>query len=358
MVNADKQPRDNGQYTEWVHGAPQVGLYAPFEPGTTSGFRRLADELPTHHLWHKDPERLCRIGIAGLIEPGNAVVGRLIDELGAEGALNEILNGTRDDIEELHQVRIEALRAGDADLRAVRDTVKLNLNVTTPDDDHYPAGFTGLGDRKPYALFVRGDASLLAGDCQEFVALAGSRAPTAYGEHVTMEFAAGLVDHGKKIVTGSSFGIENMAVRTTVASGGKNVVILSTGLGRELPVERAKLLEQVEATGVIVSELPPQATISKMGMLQANRLRAAIAGTTLVVEAGFRSDCLNTASQAFALGRRLAVVPGPITSAGSQGIVRLLREFNAEAVGNVDHLLEIPHTAAEKFNAAADSEND
>jgi pyruvate/2-oxoglutarate dehydrogenase complex dihydrolipoamide dehydrogenase (E3) component len=46
----------------------------------------------------------------------------------------------------------------------------------------------------------------------------------------------------------------------------------------------------------------------------------------VIVEAGSRSGSLNTAGHAKALGRPLGAVPGPVTSASSEGCHRLLRE--------------------------------
>jgi DNA processing protein len=45
-----------------------------------------------------------------------------------------------------------------------------------------------------------------------------------------------------------------------------------------------------------------------------------------VIEAGFKSGALNTASQALELGRVVAAVPGPIDSEQSNGSNQLLRD--------------------------------
>jgi DNA processing protein len=57
-----------------------------------------------------------------------------------------------------------------------------------------------------------------------------------------------------------------------------------------------------------------------------NRIIAALAPVTIVIEAGFRSGALNTASQALELGRTVAAVPGPIDSDQSRGSNQLLRD--------------------------------
>jgi DNA processing protein len=54
-------------------------------------------------------------------------------------------------------------------------------------------------------------------------------------------------------------------------------------------------------------------------------LIAAMAGVTVVIEAGYRSGSLNTATHARDLDRPIGVVPGPVTSGASAGCHRLLR---------------------------------
>ena len=82
-------------------------------------------------------------------------------------------------------------------------------------------------------------------------------------------------------------------------------------------------------------------TPTKWRFLQRNRLIAALADATVVVEAGWRSGSLNTAGHAAALSRPLGAVPGPVTSAASAGCHRLLREFDARCVTNADEALEL-----------------
>lgn len=77
------------------------------------------------------------------------------------------------------------------------------------------------------------------------------------------------------------------------------------------------------------------------GFRARNRLIAAFADVTVVVEAGARSGSLNTAAHAAALGRPLGAVPGPITSAASVGCHRILREFDGTCVTGADDVREM-----------------
>ncbi|MDF2576486.1 MAG: dprA, partial [Agromyces sp.] len=164
------------------------------------------------------------------------------------------------------------------------------------------------------------------------IALVGARAATGYGEHVTMEASAGLVDRGFAIVSGGAYGIDGMAHRAALASRGVTVAFLAGGVDRFYPLGHEALLARIADTGAVVSELPCGSAPTKWRFLQRNRLIAAAADATVVLEAGMRSGSLNTAGHAAALGRPLGAVPGPVTSPASAGCHRLLREFDAVCV--------------------------
>lgn len=76
-------------------------------------------------------------------------------------------------------------------------------------------------------------------------------------------------------------------------------------------------------------------------MCQRNRIIAALADATIVVEAGWRSGSLNTAGHAASLSRALGAVPGPVTSAASAGCHRLLREYGAQCITGADDVREL-----------------
>ena len=72
--------------------------------------------------------------------------------------------------------------------------------------------------------------------------------------------------------------------------------------------------------------MPPGSAPTKWRFLARNRLIAAHSRVSLVVEAGARSGSLNEAGHARTLGRKVAAVPGPVTSAASVGTNRLIQE--------------------------------
>ncbi len=166
----------------------------------------------------------------------------------------------------------------------------------------------------------------------------GARAATTYGEHVAMEFASALAAREITVTSGAAYGIDGAAHRGALAAGGATIAWLAGGVDRPYPMGHSDLIARIgrQEGSAIVSEVAPGATPTKWRFLSRNRLLAATAAATVVVEAGWRSGSLNTAGHAVALGRTLGAVPGPITSAASAGCHRLLREFDAQVIGDVD----------------------
>src|SRR5262249_60330176 len=76
---------------------------------------------------------------------------------------------------------------------------------------------------------------------------------------------------------------------------------------------------RVQERGLGLSELPPGTGAWGWAFPARNRIMAALAGMTVVVEAAERSGSLITADLAADLGRDLGAVPGPVSSRASAG---------------------------------------
>jgi DNA processing protein len=165
-----------------------------------------------------------------------------------------------------------------------------------------------------------------AGLVQPRVAIVGTRASTAYGERITRSLARTLVRAGVTVISGMARGIDGTAHRAALEESGNTVAVLGTGIDVPYPVGHRQLHRDIAERGLVVSENPPGMTAHQGAFPKRNRIIAALAPVTIVVEAGFRSGALNTASQALELGRVVAAVPGPIDSEQSRGSNQLLRD--------------------------------
>ncbi len=251
--------------------------------------------------------------------------------------------------------RTEARREADCAVADLETLHRRNGRLLTPDDDEWPylafAAFSGAPVRDkpqghpPLALWVIGPLPLdeVAGRA---AAIVGTRAATAYGEHVAADLSFGLAEYDVAIVSGGAYGIDGAAHRAALGADGSTVAVLAGGVDVPYPAGHSALLHRIATNGLLVSEYPPGVRPARYRFLTRNRLVAALAGATVVVEAGIRSGAASTAAWARALGRVVCAVPGPITSTASGGCHVLLRA-GAELVTRADEVREIVGRAGE-----------
>ncbi|WP_231821008.1 DNA-processing protein DprA [Microbacterium resistens] len=285
-----------------------------------------------------------------IAEPGDGVSGALVAALGARGALEEVFDaaassaGEKDSGRPARRALQEARRRWaprlrrEAVLAALAGASRVRASLLLPDDPDWPGRIADLGPHAPHALWVRGDPSALG---ELGVAVVGARASTAYGEHAAAEIVGPLAADGTSIVSGGAYGIDGVAHRVALGTDGRTLAILAGGVDRAYPSGHAGLLVRIAGSGAVVSEVPCGTAPTRWRFLARNRLIAAVAAATVVVEAGRRSGSLNTAGHAASLGRPLGAVPGPITSATSAGCHRLLREYAAQCVTTADEVREL-----------------
>jgi DNA processing protein len=191
-------------------------------------------------------------------------------------------------------------------------------------DDRYPPGLRDAADA-PWALLGRGALALLeAIEPQAAVTVVGSRRATSYGREVAREVARELATAGLVVISGLAFGIDACAHRGALDAGGKTIAVLGCGPDTSYPAAHRGLWRSIAETGVVISELPPGSTPWRWSFPARNRVMAALAGMTVVVEAAARSGSLITADLAAELGRDLGAVPGPVNSPASAGPNELL----------------------------------
>jgi DNA processing protein len=214
------------------------------------------------------------------------------------------------------------------------------------DDEDYPPPLLELHDPPPH-LFCLGDLSLLSAPS---VAIVGTRRATPYGERVTRDLAGAFARAGIVVVSGLARGVDAIAHRATLEAGGRTVAVLGTGLDVVYPLAHRSLQTEIARTGLLVSEEPPGSRATTSAFPKRNRIIAAIAKATIIVEAPLRSGALITAEHATDLHRAVAAVPGPVDSPQSAGSNLLLRD-GANVVTSIADALFIMGVSASKPSA-------
>jgi DNA processing protein len=303
-------------------------------------------------------DRFARAAWSTISEPGDSAAGVLIGTLGAGVALERVIAHVDpavlakqladDGVDSTPQIWEDALkrwtpRVKSAEvLLSLKQAARFGARLVVPGDQYWPVGVDDLGAHAPHVLWARGDITRLAA-LDRSIALVGARAATGYGEHVTVEASSGLVDRGFAIVSGAAYGIDGIAHRSALASQGTTIAVLAGGLDRFYPSGHEQLLTRIVDHGVVLAEVPCGTAPTKWRFLQRNRLIAALAQATVVIEAGWRSGSINTANHARDLDRPVGAVPGPVTSAASAGCHKLIRDF-AVCVTTPEEMAELMRT--------------
>jgi len=190
-------------------------------------------------------------------------------------------------------------------------------------DSRFPAGLRDAADA-PWMLVGRGDPALLERlALDEAVTVVGARRASTYGREVARQLGRELASAGLAVVSGLAFGIDACAHRGALESG-LTVAVLGCGADIAYPAAHRSLWRQIGERGLVLSELPPGAGAWRWTFPARNRIMAALAGMTVVVEGAERSGSLITADLAADLGRDLGAVPGPVGSRLSAGPNNLL----------------------------------
>jgi DNA processing protein len=317
-------------------------------------------------------ERLARAALSRLMEPQDAAGLALVHVAGALDALG-IATGELSYGPALEQEMTGVLAehgsatswAGMAaalkrwapripDLAPERDLAtiqRLGGRLIIPGDDLWPGQLADLGLHEPICLWWRGLEMELPAAAKS-IALVGSRDSTSYGAAVTGDLAYSLAQRGFTVVSGGAYGIDAHAHRAALAGGSAGtptIAVMAGGVDRFYPSGNEDLLRAVANQGAVLAEVPPGSAPTRYRFLQRNRLIAALASVTVVVEARWRSGALNTAHHAEALGRAVGAVPGSVHSANSAGCHRLLRDGGAVCVTDAGEIVELAAPSGESL---------
>lgn len=191
----------------------------------------------------------------------------------------------------------------------------------------YPERLRDL-DAPPRVVYLAGGIERLEAICgSDPVAIVGARKAGGYGLEVAHSLARSLALSGVSVISGLAAGIDASAHRGTLEGRGLTAAVLPGPADAPYPALNLGLCREiVRCGGVALSELAPGTSVKRWMFLARNRLIAALARLTVVVQAAPGSGSLLTARMARMLGRPVAAVPGRVTERLSDGPNRLLAD--------------------------------
>jgi DNA processing protein len=252
--------------------------------------------------------------LAGHLEPTRAKIAELL-ALGDEQLIAAIGGGRREPL-------LREWSSVDAEQRR-RHYAAAGIVALCRCDPRFPSRLMDLA-APPAVLHIAGDeTTVLRALTNPVVAIVGARRASTYGLEVARSLARGLASAGVTVLSGMASGIDAAAHEGALAAG-VTLAVLPGAVERPYPAARRALHRRIVASGGALSELPPGTSVRRWMFAARNRITAALAAMTVVVEAGERSGSLITAELARELGRPLGAVPGHVTSPLAAGPHRLL----------------------------------
>lgn len=215
-----------------------------------------------------------------------------------------------------------------------------NPQFWTPADSDYPRLLLEIPSPPP-VLYYRGQVNLNENQgITPMIAMVGTRSLTDHGKRWTRKISAILAKRGFTIISGLAAGIDTEAHWGCLEVGGRTIAVLGTGLDVVYPPQNRQLFQEIEETGLILSEYPVQTKAYRGNFPARNRIVAALSRAVLVMEAPRQSGALITAKYANEFGRDVYALPNSPDNYQSLGCLRLLNKGARGIEGEAD-LLEM-----------------
>lgn len=280
----------------------------------------------------------CWVALNMVLGVGKTLFHRLVSAFGSPEDVFRASSGDLMRVEGIGQKIAAEVQGFDIDRvveREFRVVEKIGARILTVNCPEYPKLLQSIYDPPP-VIYCRGkplDRYAVP------VAVVGSRLPTSYGKNVARRLCSGLASLGICIVSGMARGIDTLAHRAALESGGDTIAVFGCGLANTYPPENASLKERIVEQGTIVSEFPVTMRPERNNFPARNRLISGLSHGALIIEAGEKSGALITAQFALEQGREVFAVPGNIYSPKSLGTNRLI-QMGARLVDGPEAVVE------------------
>jgi DNA processing protein len=217
----------------------------------------------------------------------------------------------------------------------LRRIAEFGARVITRDAPEYPAPLRTV-ENAPFLLYVWGDLHV---EDARAIGMVGSRSVSHYGMETAKKLSYQFALAGYTVVSGLARGIDTASHLGALASKGRTIAVIGSGLSKLYPPENLGLAEKIAKSGAVVSEYPMERPADRQTFPYRNRIVAGWGKALIVVEAGMNSGALITAHQAIDQGRPVYAVPGQIDRPTSAGSNRLIRQ-GATLITGADDVLE------------------
>ncbi|MCC6601425.1 MAG: DNA-protecting protein DprA [Crocinitomicaceae bacterium] len=192
-------------------------------------------------------------------------------------------------------------------------------------------------DDSPIILFSKGNIPFNA---TRTVALVGTRHSTEYGKDFCEYLIRGIKHIQPVIISGLAYGIDILAHKYALREGLSTIACLAHGLHTVYPPAHRPVVNEMLETGGVVTEYLAVTNPEREMFPMRNRIIAALADCTVIVETGPRGGSIITANIASSYGRDVFALPGRYNDPHSSGCNELIRKNIAAILSSPGELLD------------------
>lgn len=219
--------------------------------------------------------------------------------------------------------------------KIIAESDKSGIEILHYTDKKYPSRLKQLADG-PNILYVKGNGNL---EPTRSVAVVGTRNATEYGKTITDKLIADLKSLEVTVLSGLAYGIDIQAHRACVQHQIPTWAILGGGLNKIYPAIHKKTALDLQESGFLVSEVPPNEKAEAHYFPARNRIIAGLSDAVIVVEAAAKGGALITAQVADSYEKVIFAIPGDLTHKYSEGCNMLIRNQKALIYTGVEDLI-------------------
>ena len=214
---------------------------------------------------------------------------------------------------------------------------KIGAEIVSIYDEDYPLLLRHIYD-PPILLWLKGNREALISDG---VAVIGTRRPGKYGMVQASKWAQKIAKTGLCINSGLAYGVDAIAHKGALETGGKTVAVLGSGIDVIYPARNSHIAKKIiETGGAVITEHPPGAAPDAANFPGRNRIVSGMSHGVLVVESGIKGGSMITARFALDQNREVFVIPHPLDYARGEGCNYLIRTGQGKLVQSIEDILD------------------
>jgi DNA processing protein len=260
---------------------------------------------------------------------GPGVFKAILAYSGSAKAFFQLSKGKASKIPRVGEKLLEIQKQAESHLKNADELINLcekkGYRILISTDSDFPSRLKSQDD-SPVVLFTQGKGDL---NFERSVGIVGTRSATPYGKSITRKIVEDLLPFQPTIISGLAYGIDIEAHRAALQVGLPTIAVMGSPISQIYPAAHKKTAEQLQVTGILMSEYAPRSTMVPGNFPARNRIIAGLSDALIVVEAAEKGGALITAEIAYSYNKDVFAVPGNLLSPFSEGCNQLIKKMKA-----------------------------